>query len=95
MSKVHSVFPVLSLKRYHRSGNYQPPPPPDIIDDEPEWEVNFIADTRGNGRRRQYKVYWVGYGDHFDWLPLRDLSHCPEKLKAFWEHKGESCPHKN
>jgi hypothetical protein len=94
MQRVHPVFPVSSLKRYHRSGNYQPPPPPEIIDDEPEWEVDWIAATRGTGSRRQYKVYWVGYPDQFHWEPLRNLTHCQDKLIEFWEHRGEPCPHK-
>jgi hypothetical protein len=93
MQRVHPVFPVSAIKRYHRSGNYQPPPPPEIINDEPEFEVDWIADTRGTGSRRQYKVYWVGYPDQFHWEPVRNLTNCPEQLREFWEHKGESCPH--
>jgi hypothetical protein len=75
LQQVHPVFPVSSLKRYHRSGTYQPPPPPEIIDDEPEWEVDWIAATRGTGSRRQFKVYWVGYPDRFNWEPVRNLMH--------------------
>jgi hypothetical protein len=95
MKRIHPVFPVAALKRYHRSGRYQPAPSPEFIDDEPEYEVDWIADTRGTGKRRQYKVYWVGWGDHFDWLPLRNLTNCPRKLAAFWEHrqKNLSTPH--
>jgi hypothetical protein len=93
MSRVHPVFPVAALKRYHRSGKYQPPPPPEIIDDEPEYEVDWIADTRTKGNRRQHKVYWVGWKDHFDWLSMRDLTHCRQRLQAFWEHRQEPCPH--
>jgi hypothetical protein len=79
MKRIHPGFPVaaLVLKGY-RSGRYQPPPPPEFIDDEPEYEVDWVADTRGTGKRRQYKVYWVGWGDHFDWLPLRNLTNCPK-----------------
>jgi hypothetical protein len=89
MSRVHAVFTVSPLKPNHRSGNCQPLL--DMIVDEPEWEVDFIADIRGNGWHRRYKVYWVGYGD--DWLPVCTLSHCPEKLKAFREYNCEPCPH--
>jgi hypothetical protein len=52
--------PVSAINRYHRSSNYQPPPPPEIISDEPECEVDWIADTRGTGSWLQYKVYRVG-----------------------------------
>jgi hypothetical protein len=63
MQRVLPVFPVSAIKRYNRSGNYQTPPPLDILNDKPEFEVDWIADTRGTGSRRQYKVYWVGYPD--------------------------------
>jgi hypothetical protein len=90
---VHPVFPVSAIKCYHLSGDYQPPPPREIINDELEFEVDGIADTRGTGSRRQYQVYWVGYPDQFHWKPVRNLTNCPEKLREFWEHRGESCPH--
>ena len=93
LSRVHPVFPVSSLKRYHRSGNYQPPPVPDVVDGEIEFLVDWIASTRYEGKRRQYKVYWVGYGDDFTWEPESNLTHCPDKVAAFWEHKGLPCPH--
>jgi hypothetical protein len=66
---------------------------PTIIDGVPEYEVDWIADTKFTGSRRQYKIYWVGWGDHFDWLPLHDLTNCPDKLRAFWEHHQEPCSH--
>ena len=46
--KIHDVFHVLLLKRYlrDRTGRIDPPPPPEVIDDEPEWEVETILDHR-------------------------------------------------
>jgi hypothetical protein len=95
MQRVHPVFPVSSLKRYLRSGNYKPPPPQEIIDDEPEYEVDWTADTSGTGSRRKYKVYWTGYPDLFHWEPLRNLKNCQEKINEFWKHRGQPapCPH--
>jgi hypothetical protein len=48
---------------------YQEPPPhrreerpkPDIIDDEPEYEVEEIIKHRNRGRGHQYWVKWKGY----------------------------------
>ena len=41
---IHNVFQFSLLKRYHSDGRTQPPPPCEIIDDEPEWEVERILD---------------------------------------------------
>jgi hypothetical protein len=76
MQRVHPVFPVSAIKRYHRSGNYQPPPPREIINDELEFEVDGIADTCGTGCRRRYQVCWGGYPDQFHWKPVRNLTNC-------------------
>ena len=43
--RIHSVFHVSLLKRYHRDGHWVAPPPPVIIDDEAEWEVDRIWST--------------------------------------------------
>ena len=37
--RIHNVFHVSLLKDYHADGRTQPPPLPDIINGEPEWEV--------------------------------------------------------
>jgi hypothetical protein len=91
MQRVHPVFPVSAIKRYDRSGKYQPAP--EIINDEPEFEGDWIADTRGTGSRWQYKVFWLGYPNQFHSEPVRNLINCPEKLLEIWEHEGESCPY--
>ena len=93
LSRVHNVFHVSSLKPYRRAGNYQPPPVPDIIDGELEYEVDWIEATRYEGKRRQYLVHWLGYAGQETWESERNLTNCPDKLKAFWEHKGMECPH--
>jgi hypothetical protein len=56
LRRVHHVFPVSSLKRYFSDGNYQPSPIPEIVDGELEYEVDFIASTRDEGKSRQYLV---------------------------------------
>ena len=64
--KIHPVFHVDLLTPYKEtafhSTNYARPPP-DLINDEEEYEVEQILDSRVRGRNRkiQYLVKWVGY----------------------------------
>ena len=47
--KVHPVFHISLLEPAALDpllGQLQPPPPPVIIDEEPEWEVDEIIDSR-------------------------------------------------
>ena len=59
--KIHDVFHVSLLKRYlrDRTGRIDPPPPPEVIDDEPEWEVETIQDHRLVKRGRKSKVEYL------------------------------------
>ena len=93
LSRVHPVFHVSSLRPYFRSGRYRPPPNPEFVDGEPEFEVDYIAATRYSGARREYKVYWVGYPDQWDYVHKNQLTHCSEKLKQFWDSRQQPCPH--
>ena len=50
--KVHSIFHVSLFKLATSDplpGQLQPPPPPVIIDEEPEWEVDKIVDSKFMG----------------------------------------------
>ena len=91
LQRIHPVIHVSDLKRYH-PGVYQPPPLPDLIDGVEEYEVDFISDTRREGRRREYKIHWVGYV-HPNWEKESQLTNCPEKVREFWSWKGLDCPH--
>ena len=60
-------------------------PPPEIIDREPEWEVEQILVQRQYGRRKekQYRVRWRGYSEaHDSWEPVQNI-HAPELVQEF------------
>ena len=69
--KIHNMFHALLLTPYRETPEHGPnflDPPPNIIDDEPEWEVERILKQRTFGRwkKKQYLVRWKGY------LPAHD-----------------------
>ncbi len=86
-TKIHNVFHVSLLEPYHEDTNplrYQPPPPPVFIDNEEEFEVNDILDSRIRRRRVEYLIDWKGYGPQDrTWQTLDTLSHCMNLLKEF------------
>ena len=43
---LHDVFHVCYLKPYRDAGRNKPPPVPEMMDDEPEFEVQEILDHR-------------------------------------------------
>ena len=64
--KVHNVFHANLLTPYKETELHGPNftrPPPDLIDGEPEYEVEKILDAqqRGRGRKTHFLVKWKGY----------------------------------
>src|SRR6202453_857593 len=65
---IHPVFHIDLLTPYRETithgANYQRPPP-DLVDNEEEYEVEAILDSRkfGRGRRLQHLIKWKGYPD--------------------------------
>jgi hypothetical protein len=85
--KVHPVFHVSLLEPVSSEnaipGHIQEPPPPVVVDDDLEYEVEAILDSRVRKRGGlQYLVKWVGYHDP-TWQPEIDLVHSPELVAEF------------
>lgn len=63
-----------------------PPPEPEIIDDEPEYEVEMILDSRVQGRGVLYLVKWVGYPrEENRWVNKAALEHAQDAVRDFVE----------
>ena len=66
--RIHPVFHINLLTPYCETKmhgvNYQCPPP-ELIDNEEEYKVEAILDSRrfGRGRKLQYLIKWLGYPD--------------------------------
>ena len=86
--KSHPVFHVSLLEPATSDplkGQKQPPPPPIIVDsdseDNNEWEVEEILDSKLVRKTLKYLVRWVGY-DELIWEPADLLKNSyPKKPK--------------
>ena len=66
--KIHPVFHINLLTPYHETmthGDNYLHPPPELVDNEEEYEVEAILDSRtfGRGHKLQYLIKWKGYPD--------------------------------
>ncbi|KAE8260696.1 hypothetical protein A4X09_0g7746 [Tilletia walkeri] len=90
MSGLHPVFHISLLEPYHdpASGYSLPrapaPPPPDIINDQPEYEVEAILSKRTYRRQVQYLVKWAGYPLYdATWESVDNLTNSQRLIQAF------------
>jgi Reverse transcriptase (RNA-dependent DNA polymerase)/RNase H-like domain found in reverse transcriptase/Integrase zinc binding domain/Chromo (CHRromatin Organisation MOdifier) domain/gag-polyprotein putative aspartyl protease len=91
--KVHPVFHVSLLDRYNESeipGRVQPPPPPVIVDNQPEYEVEDVLDSRILRNRLYYLVKWKDFpiSDN-SWEPASHLANCPDLVALFHQRYPE------
>ena len=86
--KIHIVFHVSYLSPFRETTEHRTnfiEPPPDIIDGEPEWEVEQVIGRRYYGRKKekQYRIRWKGYSAaHDTWEPATNI-HAPELVRQF------------
>ena len=88
--KIHDIFHASLLTPYKETEEHGPnyhKPPPDVIEGEPEWEVEQIVGARcfGHAKQLQYRVKWVGYSDAHDTWETVDDVHAPQLTAEFWK----------
>jgi len=85
---IHNVFHIDLLTPYRETdihGSNYSRPAPDLVNNEEEYEVEKVLDTRqfGRGRKRQYLIKWKGYPDSDnEWVDHKDI-HAPEAIREF------------
>lgn len=87
----HPVFHIDRLSRWGGNdvhGREPPPPDPIAVDDDLEYEVETVCDSRKYRNQYQYLIKWKGYdAGHNSWEPARNVSaHCAKLVWAF--HKA-------
>ena len=96
--KIHPVFHVDLLTPYKETtfhGSNYTKPPPDLINDEEEYEVEQILDSRVRGRSRkvQYLVKWIGYpSSDNQWLDAEQLT-ADEAIREFKKKRPHAVTH--
>jgi hypothetical protein len=88
--KLHPVFHISLLEPTTNTepipGHQQPPAPPVIINNQEEWEVKEILDSRLHRNQLQYRVKWTGYHDpDKTWYPANNFENSPDAVRQFHE----------
>lgn len=90
--QIHNMFHIGLLKPNVPNtfeDHHMDPPPPIMIDDQPEYKVLRILDSRRDGRVSggvHYLVEWLGYENTSEansWEPFASLEHAKELLFKF------------
>ncbi len=95
---IHDVFHIDLLTPYQETelhGSNYSRLAPDLVDNEEEYEVEKILDSRQFGRRRkkQYLIKWKGYPDSDnEWVDHKDV-HAPEAIREFENSRTVLNPH--
>ena len=93
--KVHPVFNIVSLKPANEpvfeSQKKPPPPPPIIVDNEEQYEVEKILDSRIHRRRLEYHVKWVGYNEP-TWEKAADVEGTADEAIAEFYQRHPTAP---
>ena len=89
--KIYDAFHAKLLHLYKETeehGENFTEPPPDLIDGEPEWEVEQILDMRTWRSGKQYLICWKGYsGAHNSWEPWENVN-APLLMVVFEKRKS-------
>jgi Chromo (CHRromatin Organisation MOdifier) domain len=92
MHAVHPVFHASTLEPSTLNSvlnRIQPPPPPVIIDEEPEYKISEILDSKPDKRQAcklLYLVRWSGYkgtDEETSWILANELGHASKIVSKF------------
>ena len=86
--KLHDVFHATLLTPYKEmtlNGQSYQEPTPDLIDGQPEWEVESILKVRRRRNQLQFLIRWKGFSEaHDSWEPAKDV-HADELVEEFYK----------
>ncbi|MBW0524648.1 hypothetical protein O181_064363 [Austropuccinia psidii MF-1] len=86
---VHPVFHVSLLEPVKQSAipnQHQLPPPPVLVEEQEEWEVAQVLDSKLKRGKLWYLVEWKGFSEdpeRTSWEPASNLTNSPDLVKDF------------
>jgi hypothetical protein len=93
--KIHNVFHGTLLTPYKETatnGNQYQEPAPDLVNGQPEWEVEQILGARKRRQQLQYLVRWKGFSEaHDSWEPLSNINADQLIQKFYHDHPSSIC----
>ena len=85
-NQLHKVFAPELLRKDPGNplpGQHQEPPLPIVYNQQPEWEVEQVLQSRKHTRKLQYQVKWIGVDHDPVFYDAEAFKGAPHKLKAF------------
>ena len=86
--KIHDVFHATLLTPYKETtlnGKQNQEPAPELINGQPEWEVEQILHVRRYRRQVQYLIRWKGFSEAHDSWELATNVHTDELIQEFYK----------
>ena len=71
-------------------GQHPDPPLPIVYNQHPEWEVEYICQSRVRQRRLQYQAKWVGFDHQPEFYNAENFKGSPHLLKAFHDEYSQA-----
>ena len=94
--KIHNVFHATLLTPYKETtlnGNQNQEPTPELVEGQPEWEVEQILHVRRHRRQVQYLIRWKGFSEaHDSWEPATNV-HAEELVQEFYKKHPKAIQH--
>ena len=86
--RIHNTFHILLLEPYENDNfpsQTQELPPPILIEEEDEYELDEIIDSRLHYNKLQYRAKWTGYPPEHDkvWYPASNFEHAADAIEQF------------
>ena len=81
--KIHNIFHATLLTCYKEmalNGSHYQEPAPELIDGQPEWEVEYIMRVRKRCNQLQYLVRWKGFFNAHDSSELTNHIHAHQLI---------------
>ena len=87
--KIHNIFHASLLTPYKETttnGQQYQEPMPDLVNGQPEWEVDQILGARRHRNQLQYLVRWKGFSKaHDSWEPLTHIKADDLIAEFYWK----------